>query len=266
MEWSAVWFFLTLGLGALAWAGGCHVARHSPARGRLVAAVGVLCLLAWSGLQRHPAISVRLFPVEMLSILEGIGGVPLFLMICGIAWAMAVHHAQRRLIIAAAVLGGVVMLQGGMWMLQVTPAQALGVEASPDIRQSQEWSCVPAATATALNHLGIRATESEMATLTHARPGTGSTTIRALHALRQKLQATAIQPELVQVPAGDLLGMRLPAVTPLQFETTQRHMVVLKSVGQDGVHMHDPMYGSIHMTLHDFTAVYRNELIVFVRP
>ena len=84
-------------------------------------------------------------------------------------------------------------------MIQSTPRNAFGRQTSSGpVMQSQDYSCVPAACATALNQLGLPTTEAEMAELTQTRPGTGATLIRALAGLRERLAGTSFSVELVQ--------------------------------------------------------------------
>lgn len=265
MDGSAIWFLVAVALGVGGWLAGLHAARRWSWVGRSMIFASLVMLIAWAWLQRHPAVAVQVMPVGVLSRFEGVGGVPLFMMICGAAWALCGKVGQRRLILAASCFGGLYLLQGGLWMLQVTPASALGVQPSPDVRQSEDWSCVPAASATALNLIGYPSSESQMAQLVRARPGTGATTVRALDGLRQRLRGTPHRAELVAADYQTLLTMPMPSLTPLQFEPTQRHMVTLIDVNAKMVTMIDPTFGPLVMSRIEFEEVYREELIVLRR-
>jgi ABC-type bacteriocin/lantibiotic exporter with double-glycine peptidase domain len=134
-----------------------------------------------------------------------------------------------------------------------------------DIRQSQDYSCVPAACATALNLLGLPSTEMQMAELTQTRPGTGATLIRALDGLDRRLMGTGWRAVLLEPSVGELERLPLPALTPLQFEASRQHMVVVSRFAYDGVWVMDPMDGYTYFSREEFEAAYRRRVIVFER-
>jgi predicted double-glycine peptidase len=198
---------------------------------------------------------------------EGVGAVPLFMIVIGVAWSRARRPRQRRMTALAACFGAVYFVQGSMWMLQSTPTAVLGATpGSRVVMQSQDFTCVPASCATALNHLGIRSTEAEMAALTDARPGTGSTMIRAMHGLRHRLAGTGISLDLVQPDYDQLRSLHPPLLTPLRLDPRQMHMVVILSVHHDFVRIADPQEGVIYLTRQEFNEVYTGQVLCFHRP
>lgn len=263
---SVSWFVGIALFTVLAWLVGVRLGRGSAWTGRTTIAVGVALMLGWGWLIRHPATAVSVFPVNVLSQIEGVGGVPLFMLILGAAWARSQVPRQRVVIAWAMTFGAIYFVNGGMWMLQKTPTAVMGQSVYPDdIRQSQDYSCVPAACATALNLLDVPSTERQMAELTQTRPGTGATIIRALDGLERRLQGGRLRPVLLEPTLTELRHLPMPALTPLQFEPTRRHMVVLTKVTDRGVWIMDPMEGYLYFIHEEFNQKFRNQVIVF-RP
>lgn len=262
---TAGWFVALAALSLLGLAGGLGLSRGPgwAMRGALV--VGGAAMAVWVYLVKNPSVAVRVVPVEVLSRIEGVAAVPAFMLICGVAWGTAGALRQRRLAMGAAVVGAIYLLHGGLWMLQHTPpARSFGREAHAVVLQSQDYSCVPAAAATALNRLGVPSDEATMAKLTQTRAGTGSTLLRAMDGLRQRLVGTGID-VVVAEPAYDTLRrLPMPALTPLQFEPSRRHMVTLIRVGRGSVTIVDPMEGEMDMTREHFLRCYRREVLLFV--
>ena len=283
------WFILLAVLAVFGFVAGNWMSRGSRQRTVLVGG-GALGLLAiWVWLLHHPAVAVHVLPVSVLAHVEGVGAVPLFMAIVGVAWTNASLPRQRRITILAAFFGGIFFLQGSLWMLQSAPARVLGESSRQTVvMQSQDYTCVPAACATALHRLGVLTSEAEMAELTQTRPGTGSTLIRALDGLRRKLDremgriagvdadeseasirsvriAGTLRPELLQPALTELVLLQPPLITPLQAETTQLHMVVILSVDRGSIRIADPELGVIRLSTDEFAQQYTGQVIHFVR-
>ncbi len=281
------WFILLSVLAVLGFIAGNRLSRGSRQRAALVGG-GALSLLAiWVWLLHHPAVAVHVLPVSVLAHVEGVGAVPMFMAIVGVAWTNASLPRQRRITILAAFFGGIFFLQGSIWMLQSAPARVLGESSRQTlVMQSQDYTCVPAACATALHRLGVLTSEAEMADLTQTRPGTGSTLIRALDGLRRKLDretesvvaantseasirsariASTLRPELLQPALTELVLLQPPLITPLQTETTQLHMVVILSVDRGSIRIADPELGVIRLSTDEFAQQYTGQVIHFVR-
>ncbi|MEM9916374.1 MAG: cysteine peptidase family C39 domain-containing protein [Planctomycetota bacterium] len=261
---SVNWFIGITLFTVLAWLVGVRLGRGSAWTGRITITLGVVLMLGWGWLIRHPATAVNVLPVSLLSQIEGVGGVPLFMLILGTAWSRSEVLRQRVVIAWAMMFGVIYFVNGGMWMLQKTPTAVMGQSVSPqDIRQSQDYSCVPAACATALNLMDIPSTEMQMAELTQTRPGTGATMIRALDGLNQRLQGTSRRPVLLEPGMTELRYLPMPALTPLQYEPARRHMVVIVKATTKGVWIMDPMDGYHYLVYEEFEKFYRDQLIVF---
>ena len=243
---------------------GVVIGLRSDGAARAAAAAAVAWMLGWAWLIHHPAVALEVLPLEMLSRVEGFGGVPGFMLILGIAWARSPLNRQRMVVAWAGVFGVVYFINGGLWLLQSTPSAVMGhTSGETYVLQSQDYSCVPAATATALNILGLPTSEAEMAAATDTRPGTGATVIRALRGLETRLNGTDLYPRLLEVDLIALRGMPLPMLTPLQFEPDRRHMVVIVSLRSNGVWLMDPMMGLASYDWATFGEHFRGQVIAF---
>lgn len=264
---SVNWFVGIALVTALAWLVGVRLGQRSAWTAAWVITLGVALMIGWGWLIRHPATAVHVVPVSLLSRIEGVGGVPMFMLILGAAWSRSAVTRQRVVIAWAMMFGAIYFVNGGRWLLQETPSAVMGQSVKPgDIRQSQDYSCVPAACATALNLLGVPSTEMQMAELTQTRPGSGATIIRALDGLERRLRGGDLRPVLLEPTVAELKSLPLPVLTPLQFEVARRHMVVVSRVTDQGVWVMDPMDGYQFYSHHEFAEIYRDQVIAFHRP
>jgi len=188
------------------------------------------------------------------------------MLLLGLAWSRAKIPRQKRVIAWAAMFGAVFFVNGGMWMLQSTPEQGFAgtVDGQP-VMQSQDYSCVAAACAQALDLLDVPTSEQQMARLTQTRPGTGSTTLRAMQGLKQRLEPSPFDVELLQIQPGDLRHLPLPVVTPLRYEKTRRHMVTITDVSDEVIQVMDPVDGAVLISWDTLDRVFTGEVLVFVR-
>jgi len=258
------WFILQMGLTVLALLWGLRLGRGRRKRAWLIMGASLGCLGVWIWLMHHPALGLDVFPARVWSYFEGTAAAPIFMLFAGTAYRLAVLPRQRMLITLATGLGVLYFVHGGLWMLQPTPVYAFDQAVrSGTVMQSQDFSCVPAACATALNTLGIYSTEAQMAELTLTRPGTGATVVRALRGLQERLHQSAWRADLRQLTVEQLRCTPGPMVVPLQFEFDKQHMVVIQRWGQDGVDLDDPMLGPVHLASNDFSRCYGGQAIVF---
>ena len=266
MSATIVWFVALAVVTGLAFTFGRWLGSGSRQRAWMALGLGFMGLGLWAWLMRHPVVAVHMIPLSLLAHIEGTGAAPMFMLVLGVVFALAQRPRQRRVVYFAIGLGGLYFVNGGLWMLQTTPASVLGNSVQGRVvLQTQDYSCVPAACATALNRLGYPSSEAEMALMTQTRPGTGATVIRALEGLRQRLAGTGVRPELVQPTYEELTAAPMPAVTALQFEATRRHMVVLERVAAKGVLLADPEIGEYFLDRPDFAKVYTGQAIIFRR-
>ena len=267
MEASGVWFaaMAALSLGAL-------VAGHriGPARIEVVRPSVLLALLAvtvWAWLIRRPEVAVQVLPVSVLSNIEGIGALPAFMFIAGVAWSRGRRPRQRRVAVLAAGVGGVFFIAGGMWMILPTPQTGFATTLGEPVLQSQDYSCVPAASATALNMIGVPTSEAEMAHLSRTRPGAGSTMLRAMDGLRRRVadEEGRVDIHLVDAAYDELARLPMPALTALRYHPTIHHMVVITHLEGPVIHLHDPEVGRMWLGRDDFERYYGGRVLIFER-
>jgi len=265
MSGSTLWFIgISLSL-PLAWLAGCRMGRTPDATRRgvyLGVAVGVMILWAW--LIRHPAVAVNVIPLSVLARLEGVGAAPVFMFVVGIAWSFGQLKRQRAIVVVAVLLATGYFYRGGFWMLQQTPVGVFADETHPlEIRQSQDYSCVPAACATTLQLLHVETNEAEMARLTETRPGSGATLIRALHGLKLRLADEGIEAQLISSDYEQLRALSPPMLTPLQYEPARLHMVTILQIDEHQVTLVDPVAGPERLSRQEFESLYRGQVIAF---
>jgi predicted double-glycine peptidase len=267
MQPSTTWFLFLAILGLMGWLAGVQLGRGSTRQVRLTLIVGILLMLAWAWLQHRPDLSVHIFPVRWLTHMEGTAAVPLFMLLLGMAWSRSRLPRQRRLALLGMAVGVVFFLQGGLWMVQTTPQLTQAhLNQGPLVFQSQDFTCVPAACATALNRMDVPTTEWQMAQLTRTRPGTGSTLIRAVDGLQQRLSGTGISVHVLTPTYDQLMVQPMPALTLLRTSAERYlHMVTLLEVNRLGVYVADPMYGTYFLERPEFERVYAGQAIVFAQ-
>lgn len=265
MPGTVFWFLLVLMACIGAWCTGQAVTRaKDPARHWGLMCGAVLLLLIWTALIRNPAVAVHVIPVAALARLEGVGAAPIFVFIISLAWGLSVLRRQRVLLAASLMICAVYFLQGGAWMMKPTPTNAYSHRIGDYfVKQTQDYSCVPAASATALRMLGVMTDEAEMAELSETRAGSGATLLRALNGIHRRLQYTKIKPELLEPNYDQLLKIDPPMLTPMRFEPTQLHMVTLLEVRPDLVIIADPHVGIELLSRETFEKHYSNQIIAF---
>lgn len=261
----ALCFLLMALVSVAAFLAGNRAARVGVGAARFVSIAGIGLLLAWAWLRHNLEIATRLFPDELLLCVEGTLAVPLFMLVIGVAWAHS-HRLRQRVAVGLAVMIGVAhFLHGGIWMLQSTPVAAFGdATKSGMFHQTQDYSCVPAACATALMKLGVSTTEARMAELTHTRPGMGATVLRAIHGMNRELVNTNYEARVVDLPWEELRRHAMPALAVTCFETGRRHMVVVLEIKPQVVLIADPAEGKMWLSRSQFEEVYTGQAIVFV--
>jgi predicted double-glycine peptidase len=262
------WFLLMAVATLMCLRLGYLIGRRGMEQARAVTVVCMLLLMTWGWLTHCPSLATRLAPVWLLAYVEGTAPIPVYMAMVGALWASAAAPRQRRLAALATVLGVVYFLIGGMWMVQSTPQAAFAMrQDGPVVRQSQEYSCVAAACATALNQSGVPTTEARMAELTRTRPGTGSTLIRALDGLGRRLNETGseLSARMLTLKADALADTAMPVITSMRMTPTSRHMVTILDFTPKSVTLADPELGKLVISPSQFERYYMGEVIVFER-
>ena len=263
MNLDALSFAVQVACSVLALVIGRWFARSAPGRAWWGTAAAMALMVIWLWLQHHPAMTTSALPVGLVSYVEGTGAVPFFMFIIGIMWQRRRLPRQRRVMAMAVALGEVYFLKAGGWMLRTTPDHLLAQ--TPGHLQSQDYTCVLAACAIALDMLDVPTSESEMARLTRTRPGYGTTVVRALDGLQQKLAASGLSVDLMEPTYVQLMLIRPPVLLLLQLEMTQRHMVVLKELSTEGAELIDPQVGELFIPRDAFVQAYCQQVLAFDR-
>ena len=264
MRGSEIWFLCQALLGVAMLLLGWRLGRARVAMARAGLGAGLAWLCGWAWLLRRPDVALEVIPLDVLSHTEGTGALPGFMLIIGVLWSRCTAVRQRRTVAAAVLLGIVYFFNGGFWMIQSSPRETLGKSRGPGpVMQTQDFSCVPAACATALTMMGIPTDEAEMADLTQTRAGTGATVVRALQGLEHKVVGSGYRVSLVRPAPNHLDILPTPALTPITAAATQKHMVVLLRANEHSVRIIDPQYGEMEMDREEFDAVYTSQVIIF---
>ncbi|MCX5660246.1 MAG: cysteine peptidase family C39 domain-containing protein [Planctomycetota bacterium] len=268
MSESTLCFALVLIGSIAAFFAGRWAGRNRRAAGPLVVTVSLSLLCAWGWLQWNPATLVRLLPLALLSNIEGVAGAPLVALILGVAWSRSRVTRQRAVVLAGAGVCFLYFIHGGFWMLQTTPASAFADQTHPrlsPVMQTQDFSCGPAAGATALRRLGIWTTEAELAELVQARPGSGTTMIRMLNGLSHRLESTNWEPRLVQPDWKGLKRQTMPALALTRPQSTRGHIIAIIAIRGEAALIADPVDGPMWLSQDQFMEIYAGEAIVFGR-
>ncbi len=265
MSISEGWFILLLVFSILAFPLGAYLSNPSQKKDTAIwFGVGFGLLLIWAWLTRAPNVASQMIPLPILSHLEGTASTPIFLFIMGLAWKQTRQIQEKRVIALAIVVCCLYFINGGVWMIQSTPAQTLAHEVgNPEVSQSDLYTCVPSSCAAALNTLGVPTSEAEMATLTRARPTNGSTLIRALEGVREKLKGTGYEAEIVQVTGDQLQSAPKPLLIILYEDTSIRHMVAVMGYRKGTFQLNDPAYGKSFRGRNAISNLYDGYAIVF---
>ncbi len=165
----------------------------------------------------------------------------------------------------AATLGIAYVVYGGAWMLQSTPR--VGFADTPQttpVMQSKAYSCVAASCATMLILHDIPATESEMAELTYTRPRSGSTILRAVAGLNEKLAPTNREAVVINPTLAELRRLTFPAMTAIRAELSQLHMVTILASDEMGVRVADPVYGIVLWDWEYYESIATGQVVIVV--
>lgn len=231
--------WLAVNLLGIAIAAGClALAWRLPRLRFALAAALLLLLVAKAALTWLPVEEAALLPWAWYAWLQGY-------------WAFAIGAAflafaitqmpQPRTRLLVGLLALAVLVRGGgetAWMLRQRP---LGAEVAPGeehhLMQTTGYTCAPSAAAIALDYVGVRRTEREMARLCLTRLEGGTTVFNTWRGLRLALDGSGWRPRLARVTPEELC---LPGrVAVIDFPEI-RHAITVVGRGED-VLLHDPL-------------------------
>lgn len=241
------------------------IVRNTAARWALLA-VCIAVLAAWTWLANHPEHASALIGANVLKYLEGTIAAPLSLLLLGVAWRRCESRRQRVFVSVGVLACAAFFIHGSLWMLQTTrPEDYSTFNRAGVVRQSQRFSCVPAACATALNRLGILTTEAEMAELTQTRWGTGATLVRALAGVNERLANTNYSAAIEHADWDRLARDGSPAIVLMRYESPRYHMSTILTIKPNVVLVADPAQGMMWLSRSQFEEAYTGNAIL-IRP
>jgi hypothetical protein len=110
-------------------------------------------------------------------------------------------------------------------------------------RQSNEYTCAPAAAVTALRKLGLPAEEGEIAILAHTSSLTGTEPDVLAEVLQKHYRTNGLAVEYRAFRNLDELSNACPTVAIMRFNTLQDHCVAILGLQTNGVLVADPLTG-----------------------
>jgi predicted double-glycine peptidase len=132
--------------------------------------------------------------------------------------------------------------------------------------QTTSWSCGPAAGATLLAHLGIAASEREMAYRCGAFPYRGTSDYGLWHGLRQSLPEDGYDVELVRPSWDELDELPTPFLITVKLKPWLNHVVCVLAVNEEFFVIADPS----RLVIGEYPAAHVREkwreIAIVVRP
>jgi predicted double-glycine peptidase len=110
-------------------------------------------------------------------------------------------------------------------------------------RQSNEYTCGPAAAVTALRKLGLAAEEGEIAILAHTSSLTGTEPDVLAKVLQNRYRTNGLVVEYRSFRSLDELKDANPTVAVMKFNALQDHCVAILGVHTNGILVADPLSG-----------------------
>lgn len=263
------WFLVISTLTILSLFVGVLLARRSLMSAASTMVIALTGVVAFAWLQRNPSVLVYLGPVELIKHIEGVAAAPFFMLFVGAAWGASEQTRQKRIAFAAGMLGLIFFVQGSLWMLLPSPAMILNDDRTGgEVRQTTNFTCAPAAAATALNLVNVVTSEAEMAELTQTRPGVGASLIRTLAGMNKRLAGSGYEAMIVNVDYDTLIASPYPFLTTMRDDQTRMfssHMVAVDVVNHRSVRILDPEMGRTSMTRGMFDQLRQRDVIMISR-
>jgi hypothetical protein len=264
MAWAVAWVILGFCglLLAACWAAGLWIGGRSKSAA-LAAAALTLCLIFLRVLFRfRPELEYPLLSSSLYSSIRPLWIFPFVLISLGIE-----ARRMRRWPLRAAV--GIATLALFALALQEPWARATfdpgKYRGAPDgdgvCRETQAYTCGPAAAATLLTQIGIRTNEQEMERLCRATPVTGTDEIAVCCALRTRLSGTGLRVTLER-PGLDRLARQLrPVLARIRADLLRDHWVVLLAMNDRTAILGDPVLGKVQVPVSEFCAAWRGTMV-----
>ncbi|RKY08727.1 MAG: hypothetical protein DRP56_03645 [Planctomycetota bacterium] len=133
-------------------------------------------------------------------------------------------------------------------------------------RQTQPFTCGPAAAVTALNRFGIEATEARLAMQSRTSPVIGTSPWDLYKTLKSDYSAGGIEYSFLHMRSIDQLPADAILLAVVRDAPATDHCVAVLAVNENTVTVADPMAGLVHMPRDSFTQLWRNCGILLQRP
>ena len=133
-------------------------------------------------------------------------------------------------------------------------------------RQSQPFTCGPAAAVTALNRFGVQASEGNLAMAAHTSPVLGTSPWDLYKTLKSDYADEGIEYSFLHMRSIDQLPADAVLLAVVRDAPTTDHCVAVLAVNENTVTVADPMAGLVHIPRDSFTQLWRNCGILLQRP
>lgn len=125
-------------------------------------------------------------------------------------------------------------------------------------RQSQPFTCGPAAAVTALNHFGIQASESTLAMAARTSPIIGTSPWDLYKTLKSGYSQPGLEYSFLYMPSIDQLPKDAVLLAVVRDAPATDHCVAVLAVNENTVTVADPVTGLVHMPHDSFNRLWRN--------
>ena len=133
-------------------------------------------------------------------------------------------------------------------------------------RQTQPFTCGPAAAVTALNRFGVEATEADLAMAARTSPVIGTSPWELYKTLKSDYAADGIEYSFLYMRSIDQLPADAVLLAVVRDAAATDHCVAVLAVNENTITVADPMAGLVHMPRDSFTQLWRNCGILLQRP
>lgn len=125
-------------------------------------------------------------------------------------------------------------------------------------RQSQPFTCGPAAAVTALNRFGVPASEGDLAMAAHTSPIIGTSPWDLYKTLKSNYASDGIECSFLYMNSIDQLPADAVLLAVVRDAPATDHCVAVLGVHENTVTVADPMAGLVNMPRDSFTQLWRN--------
>jgi predicted double-glycine peptidase len=241
---SASWFIGQGVVAGLAVLVGLWFGRQRASLWRGAGVVAVLMTLCWPLIRIWPVRAIAVVPLSVLVFVEITGIVVPVVFLFTVAARHLRHRSERRATWLLVAVCGVYFVRHGMWMVAPpVPEMRMARYVDGVCRQSTGYTCVAASLVTQLGFHGIDANETEMARLSYTMVDAGTTDLRAMYALEQKLAGSSLAARYERMDYDRLRAVPMPCLVAIDWGYFSSHMVPVLAVNEEGVVLGDPLTG-----------------------